>query len=189
MKELLTHPWPWYISGPLIGLTAPALLVLGNKQFGISSTLKDFCAMCVPSLSKPLNANLKENAWNLFFVAGIFIGSVINYFWFQNPEPVKISEQTISDLHKMGLTNLNGLVPSEIFNWNNLLQFQAILFIVIGGFLVGFGTRYGGGCTSGHGILGLATLNFGSLLAVIGFFIGGLTMVHLIFPLLYNNLR
>ena len=112
MKELLTHPWPWYISGPLIGLTAPALLVLGNKQFGISSTLKDFCAMCVPSLSKPLNANLRENAWNLFFVAGIFIGSVINYFWFQNPEPVKISENTISDLKNIYPKIVNKISPN-----------------------------------------------------------------------------
>jgi uncharacterized membrane protein YedE/YeeE len=58
--------------------------------------------------------------------------------------------------------------------------------MVIGGFLVGFGTRYAGGCTSGHAISGLSNLQFASLIATIGFFAGGLIATHLLYPLLFN---
>ena len=60
------------------------------------------------------------------------------------------------------------------------------MVLAVGGFLVGFGTRYAGGCTSGHAISGLSNLQLPSLVAVIGFFIGGLVMTHLIFPYLYS---
>lgn len=55
--------------------------------------------------------------------------------------------------------------------------------MVIGGFLVGFGTAYAGGCTSGHAIAGLADRQAASLLAVCGFFAGGLTCTYLVLPL------
>lgn len=185
MENILHAPLPWYIAGPLIGLAAPVLLILGNKPFGISSTLKDLCAICIPTLKGDLRADLKANAWNLWFAAGILVGGILHGWLLYNSEPVAISSATVRDLNEMGITDTTGLVPGQIFNWSNLLTLQGWLFMVLGGLLVGFGTRYGGGCTSGHGILGLATFSKGSLLAVIGFFIGGLTMTYLIFPLIF----
>lgn len=183
--NLIHQPIPWYVGGPLIGLTVPLLLLLGNKQFGISSTLRDLCAVCIPSLGKSLNSNIKQNIWNLFFALGILIGGTINAIFLENPNPVAISPETINDLNAIGIQNSGGLIPNQIFNWENLMTIQGIIFMVLGGILVGFGTRYAGGCTSGHGIYGLATFSRGSLMAVIGFFIGGLIMTHLIFPLLF----
>ena len=46
--ELLHRPWPWYVTGPLLGLVAVGLLLLGNKPFGISSNLRHLCAACLP---------------------------------------------------------------------------------------------------------------------------------------------
>ena len=77
-------------------------------------------------------------------------------------------------------------MPIEIFNLSNLLSLDGFLFIILGGFLVGFGTRYANGCTSGHAIMGMSLLSIGSLMAVIGFFIGGLLITHFILPLILS---
>ena len=75
--EFIIKPWPWFIAGPLIGLTVPILLILGNKSFGISSSLRHFCAACIPSKLPFFDYEWKKEVWNLFFVTGIFIGGII----------------------------------------------------------------------------------------------------------------
>ena len=186
MIDFLTQPWPWYIGGPLIGLMVPLLLIIGNKQFGVSSTMKDICAVCIPNRIAFFKYDVKEHWWNLVFVLGVVIGAFVVGQFFQNPNPIQISNNTIGDLKLMGINNYQGLIPHEIFNWGNIISGQGLLFMVIGGFLVGFGVRYAGGCTSGHAIMGLSQRSLGSLIAVIGFFAGGLIMTHLIFPLIFN---
>lgn len=183
---IINDPWPWYVTGPLIGLAAPILLLLGNKRFGISSTLQDICAACIPAFSEKIQFNSKANNWNLFFITGIFIGGIIAGLFLDNPNPVVIADATRNHLAEKGLADFTGLVPTEIFNWKNLLTFQGCFYMIFGGFMVGFGTRYAGGCTSGHGIFGLATFQKGSLIAVVGFFIGGLFMLNVIVPLLFK---
>ena len=74
MVELLSKPWPWYVSGPLIGLMVPLLLLFANKSFGISSSLRHICAACFPGKIEYFDYNWKREAWNLFFVAGIVVG-------------------------------------------------------------------------------------------------------------------
>jgi uncharacterized protein len=184
MLEFLQQPWPWYISGPLIGLMVPALLLLGNKPFGLSSSLKHICAMCAPIKVDFFDYNWKEEIWNLVLVTGIAIGGFIAATYL-NPTAT-ISDATISDLKALGLSNIQGINPSELFNWTSLSTLSGFIFIVVGGFLVGFGTRYADGCTSGHAIMGLSMLNGASLIAVLGFFAGGLAMTHLILPFLLN---
>jgi len=185
MLELLTKPWPWYVSGPLIGLMVPILLILGNKSFGISSSLRHFCAACIPTKVKFFDYNWKAEAWNLVFVFGVMIGGFIAGVLLKNPEPVQISENTIKDLQGYGITDFSNLYPTEIFNFQNLLSVNGFLFMIVGGFLVGFGTRYANGCTSGHSIMGLSNLQFSSLVATICFFAGGLIMSWFIIPLLF----
>lgn len=182
MLEFLKQPWPWYVSGPLIGLMVPALLLLGNKPFGLSSSLKHLCAMCAPVKVGFFDYDWKKEVWNLILVFGIFLGGFIanNYL---NPS-VDISNATINDLQTMGVQNIEGILPADIFSWSNLLTADGFILIVIGGFLVGFGTRYADGCTSGHAIMGLSIMNWASLVAVIGFFVGGLIMTHLLLPLI-----
>ncbi|HAH37336.1 MAG TPA: hypothetical protein DEQ87_12795 [Algoriphagus sp.] len=178
--EWVSQPWPWYVAGPLIGLTVPALLILGNKTFGISSSLRHVCAMCVPAGIPFFTYNWKKEIWNLLFVIGILIGGFVATSYLSNPEIIKISEATQSDLAALGITDYSSLLPVEIFSWENLFTAKGLVFFVIGGFLVGFGTRYAGGCTSGHAIMGISSLQWPSLVATIFFMIGGFLMTHLL---------
>lgn len=184
MIEWLKQPWPWYVAGPLIGLTVPLLLIVGNKSFGISSSLRHVCAACIPANIPFFKYDWKKEIWNLFFVAGIIIGAFIAAQFFTNPDPVALNPGLVSDLQSSGITDFHGLVPPELFNWNSLLSFKGIVMMVVGGFLVGFGTRYAGGCTSGHAIMGLSNLQLPSLIATISFMAGGFIVANLLMPVL-----
>ena len=180
----LSQPWPWYIAGPMIGLTVPALLLMGNKSFGISSSLRDICAACLPAKLPFFQYDWKKEIWNMVFVTGIFFGGIIGTFLLTNPDSIKITPATLSDLKALGIKDFSHLLPLDIFSWQNLLTQNGFVFIVFGGFLVGFGTRYAGGCTSGHAIMGLSDLQWPSLVATVSFFGGGLLMTHFILPFL-----
>lgn len=182
MLEFLKQPWPWYIAGPLIGLTVPALLILGNKSFGISSSLRHICAACLPANISFFKYDWKREAWNLFFVLGILIGGTIAMGIFSNPNPIVVNPRLATELAGYGITNYDNLLPQDIMNWPALLTIKGFLLMVMGGFLVGFGTRYAGGCTSGHAIMGLSNLQWPSLVATICFMIGGFIMANLILP-------
>jgi hypothetical protein len=178
--EWLSQPWPWYIAGPLIGLTVPALLIIGNKTFGISSSLRHACAICIPSGIPFFTYNWKKETWNLVFVLGILIGGFIATTFISNTNEIVIAAETQKELAALGITDFSGLLPSDIFSWENLFTGKGLLFLVIGGFLVGFGTRYAGGCTSGHAIMGISSLQWPSLVATISFMIGGFLMTHVL---------
>jgi uncharacterized membrane protein YedE/YeeE len=147
MLDFFKQPIPWYVAGPLIGLTVPALLILGNKTFGISSSLRHVCASCFPGDISFFNYNWKKEIWNLFFVAGIILGGFIAAKYMSNPNPIEVSEGMKQTFAQYGITDFSGLVPNQIFNWNELLTFKGLSMMILGGFLVGFGTRYAGGCT------------------------------------------
>lgn len=186
MLELIKQPWPWYVAGPLIGLTVPLLLILGNKSFGISSSLRHVCAACIPADIPFFKYDWKKEVWNLFFVAGIFAGGVLAANFLANTEPVQINPKLADDLAGYGITDYSGLVPNQLFNWESLLSLRGIIMMVGGGFLVGFGTRYAGGCTSGHAIMGISTLQWPSLVATCCFMIGGFIMANLILPFILS---
>lgn len=180
--EFLTQPWPWWTAGIIIGLTVPALLILGNKHFGLSSNFRHICAACFPANIKFFQYDWKKELWNFFFIGGIIAGAVIAAFLLKNPDPVQIHPDLASDLAKYGVTRVEGLVPADLFSWDSLFTLRGLLLMVAGGFLVGFGTRYAGGCTSGHAIMGLSTLQWPSLVATIFFMAGGFLMANLILP-------
>lgn len=186
MIEFLQQPWPWYVAGPLIGLTVPILLILGNKPFGISSSLRHICASCVPANISYFKYDWKKSIWNLVFVFGIFLGAAIAVNVIPNPNAIKVNQQLVEELASYGISDFNNLVPSELMNWESLLSLRGFVFMVVGGFLVGFGTRYAGGCTSGHAIMGLSNLQLPSLIAVICFMIGGFLMANLILPMILS---
>ncbi len=185
MIEFLSQPWPWYVAGPLIGLMVPLLLVLAGKNFGVSSTLRHACAATLPGKAAYFDYDWKKKGlWNLTFVLGILLGGIIAGTLLLNPDPIAISEATHADLAGIGIRTFTGLMPDDIFSWSTLSTIPGLIIIVGGGFLLGFGARYADGCTSGHAIMGLATFQKPSLIAVIGFFIGGLTVTYLVLPLL-----
>jgi uncharacterized membrane protein YedE/YeeE len=184
MLEWVRQPWPWYIAGPLIGLMVPLLLIAGNKAFGISSSLRHICAACIPANISFFRYDWKKEAWNLFFVAGIVAGAAIAMNLLTNHQGLKLSPVLVLQLQYYGVSDYSGLLPAELFSWHSLFTFRGFVLIIVGGFLVGFGTRYAGGCTSGHSIMGLSTLQWPSLLATLCFMAGGFTVTNLILPVI-----
>ena len=184
--DLIRQPWPWYVAGPLIGLTVPALLLLGNKHFGISANLRHICAMCVPANIPFFKYDWKKEVWNLFFAGGILLGGMIATWLLFNPAPVEVNPALATELSQYGIHNYNGLVPADVFSWQQLFTVRGLLMMVGGGFLIGFGTRYAGGCTSGHAITGLSNLQWPSLVATICFMVGGLIMANFILPVILS---
>ncbi len=185
MLAFASAPWPWYVAGPLIGLFVPLLLILGNRLFGVSSSLRGVCAIVLPRKVDFFHYDWKRTElWNLLFVTGILIGGFLAVHW-AGSQNIAISEQTRLALAKLGIHDFSGLAPREVFTWSALLTIRGFVSIIVGGFLVGFGTAYAGGCTSGHAIAGLADLQLPSLIAVIGFFAGGLIATNFILPLLF----
>ncbi len=181
--EIISQPWPWYVAGPLIAAVMFALLLLG-KTFGVSSTLRSTCAAIgAGKTSDFFRFDWKSQTWNLAFVAGAMVGGFVVTQWLPNPEPIQLAEATIVRLQSLGITDPGAAyLPASVFRWESLLTLKGFIILVGGGFLVGFGTRYAGGCTSGHAISGLSNLQLPSLIAVIGFFIGGLVMTYFILP-------
>ena len=180
--EIIQKPWPWYVAGPIIGLTVPVLLLLGNKSFGISSALRHICAAVIPANISFFKYDWKKEAWNLFFVAGITLSGFIATFLLANPESVIVSDATKATLSQLGIRDFSGLMPAEIFSIENVFTLKGLIFFVLGGFLVGFGTRYAGGCTSGHAIMGLSNLQWPSLVATIFFMVGGFFSTWILLP-------
>jgi uncharacterized membrane protein YedE/YeeE len=179
--ELLRRPWPWYVAGPLIGLMVPLLLVMGNRRFGISSNLRHICA-AFPERIRVFHYDWKTSgSWNLALVAGVVVGGFVSVQWLGAGD-VALSPGARAQLAALGISDFSGLVPSEIFDWSRLLSVKTLVCVVVGGFLVGFGTAWANGCTSGHGVTGLANFERASLVAVLGFFAGGLLGTFILLP-------
>jgi uncharacterized membrane protein YedE/YeeE len=186
MIEFIKQPWAWSVAGPLIGLTVPTLLIIGNKSFGISSSLRHVCAMCIPANIPFFKYDWKKEVWNLFFVFGILLGGAIAVNLLDNPNPVEVNPKLAAELAGYGITHYNNLVPEDILNWQSLFTLRGFILMIVGGFLVGFGTRYAGGCTSVHAIMGLSSLQLPSLIATTCFMVGGFIMANLILPFILS---
>jgi len=184
MIEIIKQHWPWWISGPLIGLMVPVLLLLGNKIFGLSSSLRHVCAACFPANIPFFKYDWKKESWNLLFAAGIVVGAFISWNWLSDYHQMNINPKLMSELNAYGISDYSQIVPTEVINWSSLVTLKGIIMIVIGGFLVGFGTRYGEGCTSGHAISGLSNLQWPSLVATISFMAGGFLVANFILPII-----
>ena len=180
--EIIKQPWPWYVAGPFIGLIAPVLLLIGNKSFGVSSSLRHTCAILIPSNIAFFKYNWKREMWNMVFVLGILLGGIIATSFLANPNPIIINPNLSIDLFNHDIKLIDGLLPTQLFSWDSLFTLRGFIMIVVGGFLVGFGVSYAGGCTTGHAILGNSNLQWPSLVATCCFMIGGFIVVNFIMP-------
>ncbi|WP_378182605.1 YeeE/YedE family protein [Aquimarina sp. SS2-1] len=180
------EPWPWYVSGPLIALVMFLLLMIG-KKFGMSSNLRTMCTICGAGKAAGFfRFNWKAQRWNLVVVLGVIIGGFIAQNFLSNSTDVVLNPKVVTDLQSKGFYSAgDAYLPEKLFSNDAFTDPKILAILIIGGFLVGFGARYAGGCTSGHAISGLSDLQIPSLIAVVGFFIGGLAMIHLIFPLIF----
>ncbi|MDG2492036.1 MAG: YeeE/YedE thiosulfate transporter family protein [Flavobacteriaceae bacterium] len=184
--DYILNPWPWYITGPLIA-TVMFLLVSFGKTFGMSSNLRTICSIGgAGKFASFFDFNWKEQQWNLWVAVGSIIGGFIAVHFLSNSNPININPSTIEVLSSYGFNGPEAnLAPAELYSFEALKNPFNLFLLVTGGIFIGFGTRYAGGCTSGHAITGLSNLQLPSLVAVIGFFIGGLLMTHILFPLIF----
>jgi uncharacterized membrane protein YedE/YeeE len=185
MREFITQTWSWWFSGTMIAAIMFFLLYFG-KSFGFSSNLRTLCAATgLGKKTKFFDFNWKAQTWNLVFLVGSIVGGFIAKQFLSSDVPLEISQATINDLSKLGIAAPASLQPAELFSLDAILSIKGFLVLALGGLLVGFGSRYAGGCTSGHAISGLSDLQVPSLIAVVGFFIGGLIMTFFILPLIF----
>jgi uncharacterized protein len=185
MLEFIQQPWPWYVSGIFIAAIMFLLLFFG-KSFGFSSNLRTLCAAAGGGkFVKFFDFNWRAQTWNLVFLLGAVIGGFIAGQYLSTGEPVNISEQTIADLSELGFSAPESVQPDELYSAEAAFSVKGFIILALGGLMVGFGSRYAGGCTSGHAISGLSDLQIPSLIAVAGFFAGGLLMTHLLMPLIF----
>lgn len=186
--DFISQPWHWSISGFMIAVVM-FLLIKSGQKFGVSSSFQAMCSVSgAGKWFEYFDYDWRKHDWLLTFVAGAIIGGFIGSTLLASPDPVQVAASTTSDLAALGLSvpqtyaEGSGFLPIDIFNFDNLFSVQGLIVMVLGGMMIGFGTRYAGGCTSGHAITGLSNLQLPSLVAVIGFFIGGLVMTHLLLP-------
>ncbi len=189
MREIIdwvSQPWPWHVSGVLITVVM-VLMILYGKRFGVSSNLRTVCSIAgAGRLADYFKFDWKADVWNLVFILGALIGGYVANNFLTQEKTVAISTATKEKLLALGFIQPGeGYLPTNVLSWEALSTPTGWLFVVIGGMMVGFGTRYAGGCTSGHAISGLSNLQLPSLVSVIGFFIGGLLMTHVLFPLIF----
>jgi uncharacterized membrane protein YedE/YeeE len=185
MLDFLKQPWSWWSSGAAIAFIMVLLLYFG-KFFGVSSNLRTICTIAGAGKQlKFFDFDWKAQRWNLLFIFGAVLGGLISSTLLKNDAPLALSGATIKDLQAIGIAFDGKLNPSQLYSLDAVLSVKGLLLLLVGGILVGFGSRYAGGCTSGHAISGLTNMQLPSLIAVIGFFIGGLLMTHLILPQLF----
>jgi uncharacterized protein len=187
--EMLKDPWPWYVAGPIIALVMTLLLYFG-RRFGLSSNFSTICTIAgAGRVADYFKTDWKKNVWNLVFVLGTIIGGYIGHYYLSEDPYVILNEGTVTHLQQLGVESAGtDYIPKELFSWHTMSSPMGWVLLVLGGFLVGFGTRYANGCTSGHAITGLSNLQPQSLIAVIGFFIGGLIMTWFLLPQILQNL-
>lgn len=186
--ELIKEPWPWYVAGPIIALVFFLLSFFG-RSFGVSDSLRTMCS--IGGAGKKISFfdfDWKNQIWNIVFITGTAVGGFIAAKFLSTPTAVELHPSVIANIQSMNLDTPDSykLLPESIFSFQALGTLRGFIALVIGGFLVGFGARYAGGCTSGHAISGLSNLQLPSLIAVIGFFIGGLLMAHILLPLIMS---
>jgi uncharacterized membrane protein YedE/YeeE len=181
----LSGPWPWYVTGPVMGLIALALLLYDGRMLGVAASYRTVCAAALPGRVEFFHFDWwNAGGWNLAFVAGLALGGFVSVHLLGSGGHVAITTAAHREIAALGIRDFGGLVPHELFSWQAALSLRGVLTLGVGGLLVGFGSSYAGGCTSGHGILGLADLQLSSFVAVIGFSVGGIFAAHVLLPLI-----
>ena len=167
-------PLHWSISGILIGLCVPLLLLIDNKTFGISSSLSD-----VWDRNKR-----RKGRWKFKFLLGVLIGAALTNLWSDPSASLLVSSKVINRLKDWNIDFSQGYYPIGLFNFDN---WSAVLLSLSGGFLVGYGARLANGCTSGHCISGISNLQLSSMIVTLSFFIGAIITSYLIYPMMFTN--
>ncbi len=189
--NLLTDLWPWYIGGPIMGLSVLLMIYTTGRQFGISLSLKAACGLAAEKLfkSRPFaDYSWQDDRWRLFYVGGIIAGGFIGSILLGASHGPDIASATIAHLSDAGIRDFSGINPSEIFGPEAFHSFPVMIYLFVGGIFIGFGSRYANGCSSGHAIMGLSYFQLASLVAAVSFMVGGILMANFLLPWVLKNL-
>ena len=160
---------PWYVAGPLIGLIVPLLLLLREKQFGISSSYRYVLSGPFKRVSY-FNYDAKKDSWQLHFCIGLIVSGLVVTYFIPSWKPEGRALEGGSTWQEIAVS---------VYEWKNCIQF------FIGGLLVGFGARYANGCTAGHCIMGVSQWATSSLVATVSFFVGGWLASNFLIELIF----
>jgi len=184
--DFILQPWAWYVGGPLIAITLFLYFYFG-KNFGASTNFETLCTIVgAGKVSDYFKKDWKERDFALLFVIGLIIGGFISSNYLILDQTIDLNPTTVKELSDLGFTNAGSqYFPDEIYSDEVVFSLKGFLILILSGVFIGFGSRYAGGCTSGHAITGLSSFQLPSLLAVIGFFIGGIIAVWFLIPLIF----
>lgn len=160
------EPWPWWLAGAAIAAITLLLLGVTNQRLGISTGFENLCALVLktPYLQRP--EIVGSHGWRLPFLAGLLLGGALS----------ALAGGGWAPLWDLGMFDTRiGLGPAGKLAW-----------MFGGGVLIGFGTRLAGGCTSGHGIFGLANLERASLEATLAFMAAGIVTTQIVYRVLWS---
>lgn len=158
-------PLHWAVAGLGIAGVTLALLFIGNRRLGISTGLEDICSLVLPAPYFRRSAVTSGRVWRLPLLAGLVLGGAVSAMLSGGWEPI----------WALGLFDRAiGLGPAGKVAW-----------MFVGGLFIGVGTRLAGGCTSGHGIFGLANLELPSLLSTLSFMAAGIATTQIVYRVVF----
>lgn len=159
-------PMHWAVAGACIAAVTVTLLWLANRRLGISTGFEDICSLVLNAPYFRRGAVVNGRIWRLPLLAGLVIGGFLSAATGGGWTPTW-------DLGRFDA--VIGFGPAGKLAW-----------MFAGGLFIGFGTRLGGGCTSGHGIFGLSNFELPSLIATTSFMVGGIFTTQLIYRVIFG---
>ncbi len=158
-------PLHWAAAGAGIAAVTLLLLVLANRRLGISSGFEDVCSLVLRQTYFRREALLASRAWRLPFIGGLVLGGAVS----------TIAGGGWTPVWDLGMFDARiGYGPAGKLAW-----------MFVGGLFIGFGTRLGGGCTSGHGIFGMSNLELPSVVTTLSFMAGGFVTTQFIYRVVF----
>ncbi|HXH25195.1 MAG TPA: YeeE/YedE thiosulfate transporter family protein [Vicinamibacterales bacterium] len=167
--NLILHDLPpthWALAGVGIAGVTLALLVLANRRLGVSSGLEDVCSLMLRTPYFRRSGLVAARRWRLPLVVGLVIGGFLSAATGGGWEPIWALGRFDTEI---------GFGPAGKLVW-----------MFAGGLFIGFGTRLAGGCTSGHGIFGLANVELPSLISTLSFMSAGIVTTHLVYRVFFG---
>lgn len=156
---LFSQTWSWWAAGLGLGLTAVGLAWFTGKRLGVTGGFEDACSI----VTKDSAFNASPSNWKLLFILGLPLGACL------------------ANLGHWSWTWLYGQLDGITFG----SFIYKVLWLLISGFMIGFGARWAGGCTSGNTIMGVSLGSKMSILATVAFLAAGILVTNILYKAVF----